>query len=327
MENVAVISHIGDIDGVGSAALIKMRFGMPASNIFFAAHAAKEMKEVEAGIRKLYAKKILLFVTDLTPEHETAPYFKRIIKGVRSKGGKVVFLDHHPWREYIVEEIAKKSDFAAFGENKHMCATDLVHSFLGLDGAFVREFTDLVHHIDLFIKMDSRRQERLADTYKLGIDHFSMSKSYGAQVKKLRHLASAISSRKFLDKETIRAAVEFERINHARISEMGNDLYVISGKIAIGFSKQVDSSDACRHIMKRALTDIGMIVNIDHSKASMRSVKSNTTPLANELGGGGHPHASGFNIDSSKYNFFRTKKDRQAFADDVEKLAEKVGLV
>ncbi len=327
MENVAVITHIADIDGIGSAAMVKMKFGMPSRNAFFAAHSATEMVEVEKGMKKLYSKGILLFITDLALRKETAPFFERIIRNVQKGGGAVVVLDHHAWDDEMVERIAKRCDFAAFGENRKMCAAELTRSFIGLKGKFVDDFMDLVHHADFYVLLKDAKRQRIVDGWKLGIDYFNMSESYGARARNLRHIVDVISSGRLTDRSINDAASKFERINSERIEKAMRDLYVISGKIAIGFSRHVNSTDACMSAIRKAHADIGIMVNLDHGKGGIRSVKSDIVGLAGRLGGGGHPHASGFSVNIKKYNSFKTRKDRQAFADMVEKAARKEGLI
>ncbi len=327
MENVAVITHIADMDGIGSAAMVKMKFGMPSGNAFFAAHSATEMIEVERGMRKLYSKGILLFITDLALRKETAPFFERIIRKVHEGGGAVVLLDHHAWEDDMVERIARKCDFAAFGENREMCAAELTRSFIGLKGKFVGDFMDLVHHADFYVLFKDAKRQSIVDEWKLGIDYFNMGSSYGTKARNLRHVVEVISSGRLSDKRIKDAASRFEKLNAERIGKAMKDLYVVSGKIAVGFSRHVDSTDACMSAIRKAHTDIGIMVNLDHGKGGIRSVKSDVVGLARALGGGGHPHASGFSVDLKKYGYFKARKDKQAFADFVERAARKEGLI
>jgi nanoRNase/pAp phosphatase (c-di-AMP/oligoRNAs hydrolase) len=191
----------------------------------------------------------------------------------------------------------------------------------------VSEFMDMVHHSDFFILNKDRKRQMIEDEWKLCIDYFNMGNAYEAKARKLRHVVEVISSGRLLDKRMKDAAAKFDKINNERIEKVLKDLYVVSGKIAIGFSKKVDSTDACMSVIRKAHTDVGIMVNLDNSKGSIRSVDSDIMGLANRLGGGGHPHASGFNLDIRKYNSFKSKRDRQAFADLVEKLAKKEDLI
>lgn len=327
MRNVAVLSHIADIDGVGAAALIKMRYKIPASSLFFAGHSIDEMLSAEKDLARLYKRRMLLFITDLTPEPEAAPVFDRIMRGVNSHKGSVIFLDHHPWRDGMARRFALKSDLAIFGENREMCATELVRKYTGLKSAFVRRFAYIVHHTDFYIKLRERNLARLAEMYNMSIGCINMSHSYGSRMRGLRHIADIISSERFSDRRIAKLAARFKKLNEERIEKMLGGAYRISNKIAVGFSKQVDSTDACMAIISRKKVGISVLVKTDHSSGSIRSTKSNIVKLANAFGGGGHPHAAGFNIDARRYNFFRTNSDKEKFVRKLTSTAKSVGLI
>ncbi len=92
------------------------------------------------------------------------------------------------------------------------------------------------------------------------------------------------------------AAKSYERTNNLRIRALLGGLEVVSGKMAVGFSKEVDSSDACRAMLDRTGADISILIKTGSRTASIRSVKSDMTALAMAFGGGGHPHAAGFEV-------------------------------
>lgn len=327
MKNVAVLSHIADIDGVGAAALVKMKYRIPASNIFFTSYGREETEDAAREMRPLLKKQITLFITDLTVEPKAAPVYSSIISKVRAHGGKVIVLDHHPWSDEMARKIADRCSFAIFGENREMCATELVRKYLELDSKFVREFTYLVHHTDFFIRLREKRYAELAEEYKMSIGGIGMRKSYKTKLKDLRHIAGLISNGRFTDAKVASIASMFKRLNQERIARMLENVYRISGRFAVGFAKQTDSTDACYAIIKREHVDVSVVVNVDHSSGSVRSRSSNIVKLANALGGGGHPHAGGFGVDTRRYNFFRTKADKERFVRKLESTARSLDLL
>jgi oligoribonuclease NrnB/cAMP/cGMP phosphodiesterase (DHH superfamily) len=327
MRNIAVLSHIADIDGVGAAALVKMKYRIPASNMFFTSYGRKETEDAEKEMTPLLRRRITLFITDLAVEPLALPAYTRIINKVKAHGGKVIVLDHHPWSEEMTRKIVKRCDFAVFGENRQMCATELVRKYLELDGRFVREFTYLVHHTDFFIMLKEKRYKKLAEQYKMSIGGIGMSKSYRTKLKNLRHIADLISKGKFTDAKVAGIAARFDRLNRQRIEKMLKGVYRISDRLAVGFARQTDSTDACYRIIKKEHVDISVVVNLDHSSGSIRSARSNVVKLANAMGGGGHPHASGFGIDAKSYNSFRTKADREKFVRKLENSARRLNLL
>lgn len=325
--DVAALSHTSDIDGIGAASLVRMKFHAPLSNIFFTGYSAAEVAEAEAAIRPLYKKRVLLFITDLVPESKAIPVYERIVDGISKGGGAVIFLDHHPWGGEAVQKVAKKCLIAVFGENRQMCATELTRRCLGMDSKFAISFTRLVHHADFYIQLQEKGLSRLLEQYAMHIGGVNMCRSYGTKMKKLRHMVKVISSGRLIDGEISRGAERFALLNEERIGKMLKNLYIISGKMAVGFSKQVDSTRACMSVIKEAHTSMSVVVNLDHSKASMRSVKPDISRLANAMGGGGHPHAAAFNIDMKRYNFFRTNRDRQRLVEAIAAKARTVGLL
>ncbi len=327
MRNVAVLSHIADIDGVGAAALVRLRYKIPLGNIFFAGHDVAEVSFAEAGIRRLCKGGILLFVTDLTPEDQTAPIYERIVNSVNRIGGRVVFLDHHPWSDRIVKRIAKKCFIAVFGENRQMCATELVKKYTGLDTRFVREFARVVHHADFYIQLSEKRHSRLVDDYAMHFAGVNMSKSFSKRLRDLRHVAEVISSGRFEDEAISKGAAKFKRLNESRIAKMLESVQIISNKIGVGFTKQVDSTEACMAIIHSERVPMSVVINLDHMKGSIRSTGPDISVLANAFGGGGHPHASGFSLDAKRYNSFRTTHDRQKATEMIARRARAVGLL
>ena len=327
MRNVAVLSHIADIDGVGSAALVRMRYGMPLNHIFFTGHDKSDIEEACGELRGLADGGALLFITDLSPNRETMGLYGSLISRTKSHGGAVVWLDHHVWPREAIRSLASRCDVAVFGENKEMCATQIVHSFLGLNSRFADEFADNVHYIDLFIRTRNRRYNLRSEEYKLAIAYYLMDGSHRTQQGRLRRLAAVISSGRFTSPAVRRDALKFRKINDERLGLLFGSMTRLSKKVVIGFSKQVDSTDAGHGMLVRSGADIAILVKTQTGHCSIRSRKSDTVPLARALGGGGHPHASGFSLDTKRYNSFRTAGDRKRAADAIASKAKSVGLL
>ncbi len=326
MRNVAVLSHIADIDGVGSAALVKMRYRIPLGNIFLTGHDRDEVAECASVIGRMSRKGFTLFITDLNPSADSARIYERLVKRIKGHGGRVVWLDHHVWKQEAIDRIARKCDIAVFGENSEMCATQLVHRFLGLDTRFANEFADMVHYIDLFLPTRNKEYARRSEEYKLSIGHYLMRGSHESQQKRLRHLAAVIASGRFTDSRIHAAAAKFKKLNDERIALVLKSMTHLSRGTMLAFSKQVDSTDACHSMLVESGAEVSVLVKTDTGHCSIRSTRVNTVPLANSLGGGGHPHASGFSVDLKKYNFFRTKQERWRFAEVLKKKISGAGL-
>lgn len=329
MESTFVVSHADDIDGVGSASLLKMRYHLDSGSLFFVNHSLADFEDAIRRIAPRLGKGSLVFFTDLSLNPNLHATVSRFIRLVRSKGGAVVWLDHHYWSDRDISEIARRCEVAIVGENRCACATDITKKYTHLTGDFVERFVGLVHCIDLFLGFDSLPNpswsRSAARTYSMSINRLGSGGSFDARQKRLRRIADVIGSGRFFDKSMRDAARSYERTNNLRIRALMDGLKVVSGKMAVGFSKEVDSSDACRAMLDRTGADISILIKTGSRTASIRSVKSDVTALAMAFGGGGHPHAAGFEVPK-EYDIGKASGRKRLLGAIVSK-SEKLGLL
>jgi oligoribonuclease NrnB/cAMP/cGMP phosphodiesterase (DHH superfamily) len=318
-----VISHCADIDGVGCPALLKMKYEIPRENIFLVDYTKEALMHVQAQIKKRKPKDTNLFISDLSSNDDKVDTFLSIISMIRKGGGKVFWFDHHPWTENAVKRISPKCDTIVCGERDE-CATEITARQLKLKGKFVADFIDICHQSDFNLHPKDKKKMSLIKTYAIGIASYNIKGSAAAQ-NKLKDLADAISAGRFANNDIVKEAKEFDRISKKRIAIMIKDLSLVGGKIAVGFAKSLQSTNACYWVMKASGRDVGIFINLDANRGNIRSVKANISPLAMALGGGGHPHASGFAFSPKKYNT-ATKKGRLLLLDNIDKEASKLGI-
>jgi uncharacterized protein len=329
MANTMVVSHADDIDGVGSASLLKLRYHLDSRDLFFVNHSKSDFENAFSRIAPRLGKGAIVFFTDLSLNDNLTGLVSLFIRSVNSKGGAVVWLDHHYWSDAAIKEIATRCEVAIVGENKCACATDITKRYARLTGDFVERFVGLVHCIDLYLGFDSQPNpawaRSAARTYTMCINHLGRGDSFDARQKRLRRVADVISSGRFFDKRMRDAAKSYERTNNRRIKALLGSMEVVSGKMAVAFSKEVDSSDACRAMMDKTDADIGILVKTGSRTASIRSVKSDISSLAMAFGGGGHPHAAGFEV-SRAYNLSKAT-GRERLMNEIVRRSRKLGLL
>jgi uncharacterized protein len=318
-----VISHGADIDGVGCAALLKMKYGTKDSDIFLIDYSTEALQEVEKAIRKINPKDTDLFITDLSANDEKVGTFLSIIRRIKSGGGKVRWFDHHPWTANAEKAISKECEVIICGERDE-CASEITARQLKIKDKFVEEFRRICHASDFNITPPDRRARSLIKAYAIGITSYNIGSKRSAQVR-LRALAKTLSSRKFTNGDLVASAREFDKISKVRIRAMKKALVPLGKKIAVGFAKSLQSTNACYWIIKTSGRDIGIFINLDAKRGNIRSKKSDISPLAMSLGGGGHPHASGFSFDGNKYRV-NTKGGRALLLKHIEAAARSTGL-
>ncbi|MDE1768199.1 MAG: hypothetical protein KGH62_02420, partial [Candidatus Micrarchaeota archaeon] len=238
MQNVYVMSHASDIDGVGSAALIKKKFALPDSHLFFTVYSSESIEYVNKMLKGRYASGLTLFIADLGVNDSIADSYLRILKQVKAHGGKVFWFDHHPWTNKAIKMLTPLCDAAIIGENSEYCATEITQKELGLNDSFSKIFTKIVHYSDFNITPKSKSDHKTVGAYALSITYYNTNKSWGKITAKLRHIADVISKGKLLDATITADANKFQKINEDRTREMITDL-TVRKDFALGFSKHI----------------------------------------------------------------------------------------
>jgi oligoribonuclease NrnB/cAMP/cGMP phosphodiesterase (DHH superfamily) len=318
-----VISHNADIDGIGCAALFKMKYGTRDADIFLIDYSTEALWAVEKSIRRMKPKATDLFVTDLSANDEKVGLFLSIISVIKRGGGKVRWFDHHPWSVSSARKISKECETIICGERDE-CASEITARQLKMKGKFVSDFLKVCHASDFNLKPRDRRSQSLIKTYALGIARYNIGQKANELIK-LKALANTISNGKMTNTDLVSAAREFEKVSKERISVMKKGLVPVGGNIAVGFAKSLQSTNACYHIIKASGKDIGIFINLDAKKGNIRSIKRDISPLAMSLGGGGHPHASGFSFDKKRYRV-NTEKGRELILKRIEEAARETGV-
>jgi oligoribonuclease NrnB/cAMP/cGMP phosphodiesterase (DHH superfamily) len=330
MERTFVISHGQDIDGVGSASLLRMRYLIDLKDMFFINYSQADFESALREVGRRLGKGSIVFFTDLSLNEKMVPMVDRFVRRVRARGGSVVWLDHHHWSDRALEVVARKCETAIVGENSCACATDIAKAYTRLTGEFVERFVGLVHCMDLYVDLEFASQPNPAwcrsasRIYSMGINYLG-SGPFDAKQRKLRRVAGLISSGKFFDSSMREAARSYERMNKKRARALLAGMEAVSGRMAIGFSKEMDSGEGCRAMMGKASADIGVLVKTDSRSASIRSVESDISKLAMAFGGGGHPHAAGFEVPR-KYDL-SAAKGRRRLRDDLVSRSRRLGLI
>ncbi len=325
MGYVFVMSHASDIDGVGSAALVKRKYALGQDRMFFADYSKESLEYVDSRLEKHYGKGMTLFVADLGVNEGLVGTYKKILAKVASGGGKTYWFDHHPWDAKAIKELVPLCEVAIVGENRLFCATEITRRELGLSDPFSKKFASIVHYSDFNLTPKSSSMKRLIGHYALSITSYSTSHSRTYLTSRLRHMADVISAGKLEDRRVELDAERFRKTNEERVRRMVKDLYVRKD-VAVGFSKHVQSTYGCGAVIDASGKKIGIYVNVASGKGHIRSTGPDISGLASSLGGGGHPRAAGFNINSVKFGKFRTQKDRNRFADFMQESVEKLGV-
>ena len=317
--NAASLTHASDIDGLASAAFVKMRLGIDAKRIFFCDYTLDSLLYASERIKPLCRPGFTLFITDIGMNAGLEKAFVNLLSYINKKGGKVVWFDHHPWSERDISKTARLCQIAIIGENRRYCATEITRKMLGLDDRFSIKLANIVHYSDFNLKPSNREMRRLIGIYALSISSYSTINRRDAY-SKLRNLTVLLSGHKLISNSIKADATAFSKLNRLRISKMLGELYIYDNA-AIGFGETIQSTNACAEIMKKSGKDIGIYINTESNKGHMRSVKADCSIIAKKLGGGGHPHACGFPLRTLEIRQIKTKSGKSKFSQKLADLA------
>ncbi len=321
MNNIFALCHQSDIDGVGSAALIKIRYGIPLRNIFFTDYSLDNMLLSKKRICSTAKRGAVLIIADLGLNKATKKPFSEMIDYIHRIDGKVYWFDHHVWDADGIKRIASKCDAAIVNENKKYCATEIVRNELGLNSSFCAEFAEIVHYSDFNLLSDDKRHRRMIIEYAMAMTSYQQIKDYSRRNNKLRRIAGMISNGRFSDSRMKKDAETFDKVNKERIRRMLGRLIVLDD-VAVGFQRGIQSTLACAAVGDKGGKDIGVYINLDNMHGHIRTKEADCQPLAAYFGGGGHPHASGFSLNEH-YDFSKSS-ERMRFALLVQKKAKEL---
>jgi oligoribonuclease NrnB/cAMP/cGMP phosphodiesterase (DHH superfamily) len=312
-----IISHAADFDGIVSAALIMRRYGISSDNVIFVDYGRDSVELGEKRFKKLFRTGATLFITDLSAE-STPDVFMRILSHAKAMRGKVFWFDHHPWSAKNIRAIASRCNVAVVGENKRFCASEITAKELGLKDPFTNSLLKLVHISDFALTPKSSNMKSVIGGYVLGLSYYRM-KGDAVYKKMLARITESICNEDIFPPFLKQAASRFTSLNKKRLKKMIQTV-IKGGIVSVAFTPIVSTNDACNLIIKETGSDIGCYINTDSGKAHFRSIKNDCSLLAGKFGGGGHPHASGFDFSTKKYNM-RTKKGRSKLAKEIISVA------
>lgn len=324
------LTHANDIDGLGSAALLKVAYGMGSENIFFTDYSEEGLSySIKKLSERIGKKSITLFMTDLGMNDYLIDTYRKIIMKVKRQGGKVVWFDHHVWSLSQIKKIASLCDVAIIGENSRYCATEITYrnlisgKMLSKNNKFLRKFVWIVHKSDFNKKPEKRKDYELIGTYAMSIMSYITLGPSEIRDKKLRDIIDVIAAGRFSSPRIVSDGRKFSDRNERLTKIMLKNLYKIGDIAFVGFSPNLQSTLGCGAIMDKTKCDIAIYINTENHTGHLRSRISDTTLLSRRMGGGGHPHASGFPIDRKRFSGFGSDASRKEFveflAGEIEK--------
>jgi oligoribonuclease NrnB/cAMP/cGMP phosphodiesterase (DHH superfamily) len=310
------ISRDSNFDGVCGAALLIHNYGLKTKNIIFTNYS--EFGKLLNRIKGMKIKNSAIVFNDFGLSKTNFSHSKRATKFLKSRGNFVVWLDHHPWENAMANSITKATDFAVFGESRHYCASELTYLLLCKKDRIGKKLALLAHYSDFPTRS---KYNALIARLSYAILYAGYSKTRKERL--LSSIALSVSKMNFSSSDITNSYKNYIKDERSNMKALISNSYKLkAGKFLIGlaFGRHIQTNSACAAIRKALHSDIEIYVNTETGKCGVRSKDdADGSAIAVALGGGGHPQASGFSVDASK---FRSGKDKEGFAAKIERISK-----
>ncbi len=318
------ITHIKDIDGMASSALLMKNFGIKPNNIFFFDYSDQIFSEMKKEIISRKPKKSLFIFSDVGMNLSLVKKSEKLAAFLKRNGNSIMWLDHHVWNDDYIIKLSKYASLMIVGENKYCCGTDIVYKLLCNKDPESKRLVELTHVSDLHLKPKNKAQLKMLERYGFGIKYLNMQK---AEIRnaKLRRLICHLSKGEIDNIMIRKCCTTYKKILKKSLKILDASAQVIEtkkAKIALGFAPEIQSTLAAYRLIHKKRADIGAYINTKEGSGalscSLRSIgKTNCLYISERFGGGGHPHACAFKIPK-RYDI-STEKGKAAF---IKKFAE-----
>ena len=274
-EYTGTIVHLthNDLDAAGSDAVVRMKYGDDILTFF---SSVGKFDWFLGQLAAYNGKDRTLIISDLGYQKDIEDKVRKL----RAAGWTIHWFDHHKWTEE--EETLIKSLVSGLTVDTSRCATGVLAASLKPEAPYAEEVAKVVCDYDLWKHEDKRS----------GI--LGIVTSGGANLTLVRDkLFRGI----IVDEEIDAVFGKIEREKNACIKKSIRRAAIRQGKYRIAVMPAYGyPSETAAEARKELGTDIELLV-FDNGKFSLRSKPDISHLIAKEFHGGGHPNASGGNLD------------------------------
>ncbi|MHA1695105.1 MAG: DHH family phosphoesterase [Candidatus Helarchaeota archaeon] len=293
MKKIIIITHREDLDGIGSAAILKRYYDQSGEYFFFFYYSlySEFMKLISKAIVKDFD---LLYITDIGFNESYLPFFRGTVdfhkknnyESIRLKFKKIYWIDHH----LINNENRRfmESILGGFIHNaKNDCASKLLYKYLkekyGWIDSISEQISNFANAVDHNISLE------ISDMLQRVIN------ANQTNLRNLYKIMLYLSEGDFENDWIINQNKERLKVENIEIKRVLKNLinFEINGlKILIGISEIFTTGSLIKYLFNNLDADIYLTINGD--QVSIRSHSINVRNIATEFGGGGHKFRAGF---------------------------------
>ena len=281
---VYIVTH-NDTDGVCAGAIILRKFKNAEIFIAKAGRAHEILKHFHSPNKTVIIVDISLNTTNLD---ETI----RVLKSLKDRNYKIYWLDHHMWTEQAINQVSSVVDKLVV--DRRYVGGELAYLEFGKGDEVSKKLAEIARDADLFI-----RSLEITKKFVFAIK--------ACRYKILKHMIHVLAEGDFEDEkikkcwlkglDLINKSVEYGKNNTQILSTNNGRKY---GLIDLR-GKHLSGNDAANAAIEHFNLDFAVVIyaNDRLSFYGRKESNINLVPLANALGGGGHPTACGAKINLS----------------------------
>ncbi|MGC8776953.1 MAG: DHH family phosphoesterase [Candidatus Micrarchaeia archaeon] len=302
-----LVTHLKDIDGIGSAAMALI--ALKPERVIFSDYGKKPALELLKDFSEAPKGKVIMFV-DISLSEDAAEVYKDLFSKLKKNGNIIIWIDHHPIQEKALSILKEFSDFAIAGEQK-VCGAELLYEEvikpLGILDSKLEKIKMLAHLSDFNVS-GTPYDEKLKKATEAIASYLDNTAGMQEGLLKIA-MAFAKDPENFdKDKFVSERAGLYESMQKKLKEELASNTYIVGNEnfkaiIGFNFSGSLQSNDGCYFLLgleeaKKAKANGAIYVKVKLGSCHIRTNNENidTRKLAQELGGNGHPGASAFPI-------------------------------
>ncbi|GAY25736.1 hypothetical protein ATG_09390 [Desulfurococcaceae archaeon AG1] len=288
---VYIVSHEEDVDGIGSAAIALRNTG--SRRLYLVGYDLSAWADLGRLLRKGCRSNgsIEILISDLNPGKRHIEILAESLVGCPSK--KISWVDHHVWRDEVLS-FAERLGYIDLYIDRSRTATENMARFFNVESdPALKPLLELSRDTDYGL-FRHPLSEPLTDTIRYSL-YAEGDKAF------LKRLALKFSKGVFWDYEVdSKWALAIERKRKAIEDIRNNSREVVIGgykALVIISDPVVGSRIAVRESGRRGY-DLAFVVYKNGAVIIARGSENiNCAEIAWKLGGGGHPHVAGAQID------------------------------
>ncbi|TYR81730.1 phosphoesterase [Priestia megaterium] len=319
MTKVKLISH-NDLDGVSPAILARLAFG--DENFDYDTVGIGRINDIVTRfIEEENDGEMTLYITDISVNDEVAARLDELVR----KGQKIILIDHHVSARPLAEKYEWVHVTPEDQNGKKTAATSLFYTYLLENNLLNRtdmldEYVELVRLFDTWdwFHEENEKAKRLNHLYYL-IPHEEFKDTVYEVLK--GSYEGGNQEFVFTDKHEILLEAEEKKIEkyiYDKQKQMIKAAVEIASEtytVGIVFADTYQSELGNALCLENEEIDFSVMVDMGRQKVGFRAVKDeiNLAEIVGNLGGGGHPKASGCKLTKETFTLFVTN---HLFQDD-----------